>query len=110
MFKDIKVAANARNKMPLASIGNENICFLAKLGTNLGELHEANVFDKSDSINQGMAGIYTGAGLGLLAGMVALAFPPWHVNTHWLVILAITTVFGGYILDAIDGYNRRWSI
>ena len=106
MLEDIKAAANARNKMLLASIHNENICFLAKPGTNLGELHEANVFDKSDIINQGITGIYTGAGLGLLAGMVALAFPPWYVDTHWLVILAITTVFGAIswmLLMAIIG-------
>lgn len=108
MFQDIKAAANARNKMLLASIGNENICFLAKPNSNLGELKEANVFEKSDSINQGIRGVYIGAGLGLVAGIVALAFPPWYVNTHWLVILAITTFIGAIlwaILMAIIGGN-----
>ena len=108
MLPNIKAAAAARNKMLLASIHNENICFLAKPGIELGELHEANVFDKSDSINQGIRGIYTGAGLGLLAGIVALAFPPWYVHTHWLVILAITTLIGAVLwsfLMAVIGGN-----
>ena len=90
MLPNIKAAANARNKLLLATVPNESICFLAKPETDLGELKPAAVLDRSDSLQQALRGFYTGAGLGLVAGLLALAFPPWYVDAHWLTILAIT--------------------
>jgi len=106
MLPNIKAAVQARNKLLLATVPDSCICFLAKPDTELGELKPAAVFDRSDSIQQALRGVYTGAGLGLIAGLLALAFPPWYVNAHWFTILAITTLFGAVcwtILMAIVG-------
>lgn len=96
MLHDIKAAAKARTKILNVNVSNDDICFIAKPDTQLGLLHEANVFERSDAINKGISGVYTGAGLGLLAGLFALAFPPWYVHTNWMMIIGITTVIGAF--------------
>lgn len=94
MFPDVKTARHAWKEMLLARVEDKHIHFLTKPGTELGKLHPADVLEKTDAIHEGEWGVLIGAGLGLLAGILALAFPPWYANMHWSAILAITTVFG----------------
>src|SRR2546427_9972623 len=94
IFPDVKTARHAWKEMLLACIEDKHIHFLAKPGTNLGKLHPANVLERTDTIHEGEWGVLIGAALGLLAGILALAFPPWYTNAHWTVILAVTTACG----------------
>lgn len=108
MFPDVKTARHAWKEMLLACIEDKHIHFLAKPGTNLGKLHPANILERTDTIHEGEWGVLIGAGLGLLAGILALAFPPWYTSLHWSGILAITTAFGaiaGAIGMALLGVN-----
>lgn len=96
IFPDVKTARHAWKEMLLACIEDKHIHFLAKPGTNLGKLHPANVLERTDTIHEGEWGVLIGAALGLLAGILALAFPPWYTNAHWTVILAVTTACGAF--------------
>lgn len=94
MLPNVGVAREVWKAMLLACIENKNIYFLAKPGINLGKLQPASVAQSTGTIHEGERGVLIGAGLGLLAGVLALIFPPWYVDAHWTVILAITTAFG----------------
>ncbi|CAG0954133.1 hypothetical protein MTYP_00360 [Methylophilaceae bacterium] len=100
IFPDVRTARHAWKEMLLACIDNRHIHFIAKPGINLGKmLHRANVLETTDAIHEGERGILYGSGLGLLAGLMALAFPPWYTDLHWVGILAITT-FSGAVAGA----------
>ena len=108
MFPDISAARHGWQEMLLACVEHKNIHFLAKTGTNLGKLNPASVFERTNSFNEGLKGIAIGAAMGILAGVLALSFPPWYTPSHWTMILAITTVFGavaGAIGMALLGVN-----
>ena len=109
IFPDVKTARHAWKEMLLACIENDHIHFLAKPGTNFGKmLHPANVLETTDAIHEGEWGILVGAVLGLLAGLMVLAFPPWYTDLHWSGVLAITTVCGaiaGSVGMAMLGVN-----
>jgi len=109
LFPDVKTARHAWKEMLLACVDNRHIHFLAKPGTSFGKmLHPANVLETTDTIHEAEWGILIGAGLGLLAGLLALAFPPWYTNLEWSGILAITTACGalsGFIGMALLGVN-----
>jgi hypothetical protein len=94
MFKDISSASEAWKRMMVALVDHNRISFLVNNDIDLGTLKAASVFQSTDSLREGYKGIYVGAGLGLLAGLMALAFPPWYVKTSWGMILSITTLIG----------------
>ena len=108
-FPDVKTARHAWKEMLLACIENKHIHFLAKPGTSFGKMvHPANVLETTDTVHEAEWGILIGAGLGLLAGLLAVAFPPWYSNMHWSGILAITTIIGaiaGFVGMALLGVN-----
>jgi hypothetical protein len=94
MLPDIKAAHLRWKQMMLACIENKNIHFLASPETPLGDLQAASVIERSNFIHEGERGVIAGAGLGLLAGLFALAFPPWYTHSSWALILSITTIVG----------------
>jgi hypothetical protein len=97
IFLDVKAASRAWKMLLLARIDDRHIHFLAKPDTNLGEMRAANILESSDTIQEGFRGLWLGAGMGLIAGLLALAFPPWYVESHWAVILLITSAFGSVV-------------
>jgi hypothetical protein len=48
-------------------------------------------------MHEASQGILIGAGLGLLAGLLVLFYPPWYAETHWSVLLTMTTMIGAAI-------------
>lgn len=108
MFPDVKTARSAWKAMLLACVENRHIHFLATPGTHLGKLQPANVLETTDTMREGKRGIAIGAALGLLAGVLALVFPPWYSIEAWPVILAVTVTFGavfGAVGMALLGVN-----
>ncbi len=101
LFPNITAASRVCKAMLLERIDHKDMIFIAKDDASLGNLNPANVFQKTDSINEAYRGIFVGAGLGLMAGLLALAFPPWYNNAHWSVILTITTLAG--VLTGVIG-------
>lgn len=107
MLPDIKAAHNACDKLLLARIKESQIHFLSKPDMDIGKLSAASAIERSNIIHEGERGILIGAGLGLLAGLYVLKFPPWvtksplwYTDSNWSVVLAVTTL-GGAIFVAL---------
>jgi hypothetical protein len=103
LLPDIKAANQVCDRLLLARVGDDQIHFLARSGLDLGKLQAASAFEKSNIIHEGERGVLMGAGLGLLAGLYVLKFPPWltqsplwYSNTHWYIILTITIIAGAF--------------
>ena len=94
MLKNVNAAHVARKHLLLANVHDSHIHFLAKPGTQLGELSPASVLEGTNTIHEAERGVLLGALLGLAAGLMALAIPPWYTHSSWIVIIAITTVIG----------------
>ncbi|MEO6117930.1 MAG: hypothetical protein ABIP37_02540 [Methylotenera sp.] len=101
LLHDVKTANQVRKELLLARVDDENIHFLAKPGTDLGQLPPATSMEKTNSLHEGERGILYGAIFGLLAGLYVLTFPTWlttspvwYTNSKWYVILAVTTISG----------------
>ena len=111
LLPDLKTANKAAEALLLARIDNKNMSFIARPGTNLGELQAASTLESTNIINDGQRGLLIGAGIGLLAGLYLYYFQPWittSMNVHWLVLVAITTIMGAMasaIGAAVFGVN-----
>ena len=111
LLPDIKTANQAAQSLLLARIDNKNICFLAKPGTDLGQLQAASTIESTNIINDGERGILIGAAIGLLGGLYMHYFQPWittSMGVHWATIIVITTIIGAVasaIGAAVFGVN-----
>ena len=115
LLPDLKAANIACEKMLLARVENNNIHFLAKKETDLGQLEVATATEKTNMINEAGHGILIGACLGLLGGVYVLTVPAWitysplwFTSAHWSTILTITSIFGAVSVAfayAIFGVN-----
>ncbi|HYN53178.1 MAG TPA: hypothetical protein VES38_00560 [Methylotenera sp.] len=101
LLHDVKAANQVRKELLLARVDDENIHFLAKPGTDLGQLPLATSMEKTNSLHEGERGILYGAIFGLLGGLYVLKFPSWvttsplwYTDSSWYVILAVTTISG----------------
>lgn len=92
LLADVKRAKSIYQELLLARVDARNIHFLAKKGTNLGELPEASVLQKSDAVHGAGLGLAVGGVTGALAGAVVLLFPPAGLATGLGVVLAIAIV------------------
>lgn len=95
ILPDVENARRMMNEMLLARIEARHIHFLAKPEISLGDLPLANVAQRSDMVHSAEVGMMLGAGLGLLAGVLAVLVPPWYVPVP-LVTIPITTVVGAF--------------
>jgi hypothetical protein len=115
LLPDIEVANQVCDKLLLARVEGKNIHFLAKPGTDLGNLQSASALEKTNIIHEGERGILWGAGFGLLAGLYVLKFPlwitkspSWYTNSHWYIVLIVTMLTGAIsvaIGSALLGVN-----
>jgi len=64
------------NEMLLARITESNIHVLAKSGSDMAALPEANLLQSSDFIHSVETGAAVGGVTGILAGLAAMTFPP----------------------------------
>lgn len=101
MLPDVHAADLAGDQMLLARIEDKYIHFLAKPGTDLGDMQHATAIEKTNIIHEGERGLLIGAGLGLLGGLYVLTVPTWltyspvwFTNSAWYTILAVTTIAG----------------
>ena len=92
---DITVTRNIVNELLLARIEEKHIHVIAKRGTPLEDLPEANLLQKSDFIPAVEQGVALGGTTGLLAGLVAVALPPASTVIAGGVLLATTLAGAG---------------
>ena len=86
------------DELLLARIGDHHIHVIAKEGIPLGDLPQANVLQRSDLIHGIGVGLGVGGITGILAGLVAIAFPPEGVELGGWTLLA--TALAGALIGA----------
>ncbi|MDO8414224.1 MAG: hypothetical protein Q7S51_10605 [Gallionellaceae bacterium] len=82
MLPDIKVAHRMMDQLLLARIEGRNIHFLAKPEIPLGDLPEATVIEKTDSLHGIGVGAVIGAVIGMLGGVLVIEFPNMVINPY----------------------------
>src|SRR6185436_4737173 len=85
---DVESARRIGDDLLLARVEDRRMHFLARRGTDLGPLHEASVLQKTDIRHGAAVGMMGGAVLGVIAGTIALIFPPTGHPMQLIVVLA----------------------
>ena len=96
VLPDLASARATADDLLLARIEYGRMRFLAKRGTDLGELHEASFFQKTDLVHGAGVGFALGAGGGLALGAAIVFYPP--AGTHPLPVAVLITVILGSVL------------
>jgi len=76
LLPDVDIARKIVDELLLVHVPYERIHVLARAGTPLEELPEAGVAQKTDLIPALERGLAVGGTAGVVAGLLALAFPP----------------------------------
>ena len=91
LLPDVASARQTANDLLLARVEDRHMRFLAKRGTDLGELHEASYVQKSDLMHGAGIGLGLGGVGGLLLGLVIVTYPPHGTNPQLIVVLIAAT-------------------
>jgi hypothetical protein len=76
LLPDLTSAKKTADDLLLARVEDRHMHFLAKRGTDLGELHEASYLQKTDLLHGAGIGLAVGGLGGLALGAVIVAYPP----------------------------------
>lgn len=92
LVPDISITKCVVDDLLMAKIEDRHIHVIAKRGTPLEELPEANLLQKSDFIPAVQQGLALGGTTGMLAGLVAIILPPASTVIAGGILLATTLV------------------
>jgi hypothetical protein len=105
LLPDVASARRTVDDLLLARISERHIHFVAKEGTDMTGLHEANLLQTSDLIRSAEAGLCIGIATGAILGAVlAVGFPIVGDKPQWglIGVLAIVgAVFGAWASSMI---------
>jgi tetrahydromethanopterin S-methyltransferase subunit G len=105
MLPDVDSAHAMMDEMLLARVNADHVHFLAKEGTDLGDLPEATVSERTDMIDGWEIGMGLGALLGLVVGLLATWIPPWPFDNAFprvgIVICILIGLAAGGLWTAI---------
>jgi len=93
LLPDVRHARQATNELLLARIDERHIHVLARDNTDLEDLPEATMSEKSDFFHGMGLGLFVGSGTGAVLGLVLLWFPPSGLPVG-LGAIPILAVFG----------------
>lgn len=93
VVSDVGSAQQIRDELLLARIEDCHFHVLAKDGVDLKDLHEASILQKTDFVHGAEIGLTVGGGIGILAGLLVILFPPAGINMQ-LVTVLITALLG----------------
>jgi uncharacterized membrane protein YeaQ/YmgE (transglycosylase-associated protein family) len=93
---DVSSARTLANDLLLARIEDKYMHFLARRGTDLGELHEASYIHKTDTIHGAFVGFVIGGLMGVLVGLLLINFPPQGVSLQFVAVL-IAAIIGAVL-------------
>jgi hypothetical protein len=92
---DLPSAKRLADDLLLARIDDRHMHFLARRGTDLGELHQANYLQKTDAVHAAFTGLVIGGALGTLVGLGMVYFPPAGLSIPLGAVLIGAVVGGG---------------
>ena len=93
---DLASARQLANDLLLARIEDRHMHFLARRGTDLGELHEASYLQKTDAIHGAFTGLVIGGVVGVAVGLLLVYFPPGGASIQ-LVAVLIAALVGAFL-------------
>ena len=96
LLPNVARARQVVDELLLARIDDHHIHVVAKEGTALGDLPQAGLLQRSDFFHGMEIGLSVGGATGILAGLVAIAFPPEGVVLGGWTLL-VTAVAGALI-------------
>ena len=97
IMPDLPSARKMMDDLLLARIEERHIHFLARRGTSMEGLHEANHLQKTDLVHGAQVGLALGALLGVILG--AIVVTTMQVDNRWQIV----TVLGSGVLGALFG-------
>ena len=108
LLPNVARARQVVDELLLARIDDHHIHVMAREGTPLGDLPEANLLQRSDFIHGTEIGLSIGGATGILAGLVAITFPPGGIALDSWTLL-VTAVAGAWASGMIgtDVPNSR---
>ena len=92
---DVSSARALANELLLARIEDKHMHFLARRGTDLGELHEASYLQKTDTVHGAFVGFVIGGLMGVLVGLIIVNYPPQGVSLQLVAVLIAAVVGAG---------------
>ena len=92
---DLPSARRLANDLLLARVEDKHMHFLARRGTDLGELHEASYLQKTDAVHGAFTGLVIGGVIGILVGLVLVYFPPGRFSVELVAVLIAAMVGAG---------------
>ncbi|HKC43232.1 MAG TPA: DUF1269 domain-containing protein [Burkholderiales bacterium] len=98
VLPDVESARQTSNDLLLARVDFRHMHFLAKRGTDLGDLHECSALQKTDVVHGAETGLVIGGVGGFLLGLLVVFTPPPGVVLDVAIVLA--TVLGGALIGA----------
>ncbi|HXZ97178.1 MAG TPA: DUF1269 domain-containing protein [Burkholderiales bacterium] len=96
ILPDVASAQQTMNDLLLARIEESHIHSLARRGTPLEDLHEANVLQKTDIVHGAELGLILGGTGGAAVGILMVFAPPEGVTLQ-LVTVLIATLLGALV-------------
>lgn len=96
LVPDVESTTAIVDELLLARIEQRHIHIVAREGTPLGELPEAGVAQSTDLIPALESGVIAGGVTGLLAGVLAVTFPPAGLVLGGGAVLGLTAVSAGF--------------
>jgi len=98
---DVQSARQLANDLLLARIEDKHMHFLARRGTDLGELHQATYLQKTDAVNGAFRGGLIGGVMGVVIGAVIVY--AMHTELAAVLIGAIVGAFLGAWVSSMVG-------
>ena len=95
MLPDLASARAMADDLLLERIEDRHMHFLARRGTELGELREASYLQKSDAVHGAFTGMVLGGVMGIVVGMGLMHFPPASAALEPVAVLAAAVVGAG---------------
>ena len=92
---DLASARQLANDLLLARIEDRHMHFLARRGTDLGELHEASYLQKTDAVHGATTGLVIGGIVGVLVGLLLVYFPPGGASIQLVAVLIAAIIGAG---------------
>src|SRR5258708_34623338 len=96
LLPDVDSARRTANDLLIARVEDRRMRFLAKRGTDLGELPEAGYLYKTDLVHGAGVGLMLGATVGMIVGALIVAYPPEGLRPQ-LVAVLIGLLVGGLL-------------